>query len=346
MKLTALSLVMVSSWIEAFLATAFLIAFWSESSQSRRPPTPRGDNRLLNAIRAVLPTFYWSSVLLSLGVTIASLLTAKNASGNAQDDAIAQWRDGKPLYLFDTYIATLASMLSALPPFMSGLMLQMPGRRRRLLDILILPFLIVLQVPLIAYTLYWSSHLSPSLESIASLKIHSTVMAKIFTFVAITVAGLLLIVSGVTVLVMHHREKSGKAPPANRVIIVMLNLVQLTLVAMMWTTVAVFYIIRHETINPDAGDDPRQEWSFGQILAVTTWVPVLMDFFYTLLSKSALILCAIYTLISRGLIIVLAGIRKGLEGHIPGDYHVVATADANGSENVPLDEAASASSRG
>lgn len=130
MKLTRFSQVVVSFWIEAFLTTAFLFGSWAENFHSRLLRAPASHARILNALRAVLPTFYWSSVLLSLGVTVASLSTVLDTNGLETDDSIDQWKDGKTLYLFDTYLATLASILSTLPPFMGGLMLQMPGRRR------------------------------------------------------------------------------------------------------------------------------------------------------------------------------------------------------------------------
>lgn len=221
---------------------------------------------------------------------------------------------------------------------MGGLMLQMPGRRRRLLDVVILPCFVAIQVALTIYTEGWNLHLDDKVNLIIRLPLKSVTMARTFMFLAITVAVLLLIICGATVLVMHYRERWKQEPPTNRAIVIILSVAQLSLFAMMWSSLAVFYTFRDKTINKDDGDDPQLEWSFGQILAVTTWVPVLIDFFYTLFCKSILILRMIIW--KPGLLIlILAGMRKGLEGHIPGDYHVVSTIDLGGPEGVPLDRA-------
>ncbi|KAF4484064.1 hypothetical protein CGGC5_v006994 [Colletotrichum fructicola Nara gc5] len=202
--------VVVSFWIEAFLTTAFLLGFCVENFYPHLLRTPTGRGRVLNALRAVLPTFHWSAVLLSLGMTIASLITIES---DAKHDATTQLKDGKPLYFFNTHVATLASMLSTLPPFMSGLMLQMPGRRRRFLDIIILPWLVGLLVLLTMFINFWMSDIDGGLDRIIDLPIESVLMARTFTIVAMIVAALLLIVSGVTVLVMLYQERSGQEPP-------------------------------------------------------------------------------------------------------------------------------------
>lgn len=51
------------------------------------------------------------------------------------------------------------------------------------------------------------------------------------------------------------------------------------------------------------------------------------------------------TSILRLLILIQAGMRKGLEGHIPGDYRVVPIIDESDSGTAPLDETTSGSSQ-
>jgi hypothetical protein len=50
----------------------------------------------------------------------------------------------------------------------------------------------------------------------------------------------------------------------------------------MWAFLAAFTILRTRTIEVAGESDKSNEWDFGQIVAVTTWAAVVLQFFYTL----------------------------------------------------------------
>ncbi|KAK1535885.1 hypothetical protein CPAR01_09427 [Colletotrichum paranaense] len=60
------------------------------------------------------------------------------------------------------------------------------------------------------------------------------------------------------------------------------RVVQTILMGMMLATLGIFFDFREQTINSGAAGDPQLEWSFGQIMVLTTWVPVILIFWSTL----------------------------------------------------------------
>ncbi|KAK1722570.1 uncharacterized protein BDZ83DRAFT_628664 [Colletotrichum acutatum] len=73
----------------------------------------------------------------------------------------------------------------------------------------------------------------------------------------------------------------------------------------MLATLGKFFDFRKQTIPGSAAGDPQLEWSFGQILVLTTWIPVMLDIWYT----------------------SNVGIIRGLEVHMPGGFHAVTAAE-------------------
>ena len=57
---------------------------------------------------------------------------------------------------------------------------------------------------------------------------------------------------------------------------------------MMWSSLFLLFILRTEIIKDAGGDTSEMEWSFGQLLALATWVPLLVEFIYVLCCKSTL----------------------------------------------------------
>ncbi|KAF2438195.1 hypothetical protein P171DRAFT_336316, partial [Karstenula rhodostoma CBS 690.94] len=51
-------------------------------------------------------------------------------------------------------------------------------------------------------------------------------------------------------------------------------------IAMMLIQLTWLWYLRTEAIHDAGGIDRDTEWNFGQILAVATWLPVLMEFVY------------------------------------------------------------------
>jgi hypothetical protein len=48
----------------------------------------------------------------------------------------------------------------------------------------------------------------------------------------------------------------------------------------MWGLLAYFTVLRHRIIKTAGGLDNEDKWSFGQILALATWVPIMAEFVY------------------------------------------------------------------
>jgi hypothetical protein len=55
----------------------------------------------------------------------------------------------------------------------------------------------------------------------------------------------------------------------------------------MWGLLAYFQYLRHEIIKTADGLDNEDTWSFGQILALATWVPVIAEFAYIFICEHA-----------------------------------------------------------
>lgn len=47
--------------------------------------------------------------------------------------------------------------------------------------------------------------------------------------------------------------------------------------AVMWTFLGIFTVYRADIANKAAGTDDDSEWSFGQVLALVTWIPIFVD---------------------------------------------------------------------
>lgn len=278
---------MASFCIEAFLIMAFLTAY-AVANLRRNDALPNRRRKILDAFRAVLPTFYWSSVLLSLGIIVASLKASADASGGGQAGQLAKWRKGESSYsLYDTQLAAMASLMSALPSFMAGIMLWQSSRRRRLLNTIILPFLAILLIPLAIISISWNSQLDwrSTLRQIVDLPLPDMQVMKLYALTASFT--LILTLLGGLILLLYSRKKAGSAQVLSQQLTCMMlftGLVQVVLLAMMIGALIVFFFIRAKIVG--AGDNSQLDWSFGQVLALTTWIPVVVDFFYTICGKS------------------------------------------------------------
>lgn len=224
---------------------------------------------------------------MSLGITVASLKASVETSEGGQNDQLESWREGKSIYSpYDTELAAMASFFSALPPFMAGIMLRKSSRRRRLLDTLALSFLAILLVPAVAISSNWDyqsdSYNAPGY--IVNLPLHDLLVMKLNVMVPF--CALILTMLTVWTVLLCRRKKARSAQLQarhSRCMMVSKGLVQVALLVMMIGALIVFFLIRAKII--DAGDDSQLEWSFGQVLSLTTWIPVVVDFIYTICGK-------------------------------------------------------------
>lgn len=50
---------------------------------------------------------------------------------------------------------------------------------------------------------------------------------------------------------------------------------------MMWVVLALLHFMRKQIINSAGGEDQMCRWSFGQLLALATWIPSIIEWIYT-----------------------------------------------------------------
>ncbi|KXH60129.1 hypothetical protein CNYM01_10288 [Colletotrichum nymphaeae SA-01] len=378
--------VMVTLCIEAGLIIGFLVAQTAEYFKGPFSliPDRRGiSESLMIAFKVILLEFYWSSVLLSLGITIASIITATTALGDESSEQVELFGASVVLALHNSRLSAMASLYSTQATFMASLMLLEPGRHRRLLNLAILPILGALLLVLIILS---NQYFKSRLIHVGLLFRHVTKGGQdegpvLQVFVIITL--FMMAICGVTALLDAHKntsavsqdeestvqiteqgkqsmtptvnkreyvshpslgqeqqttsptvgtkdsslnpatgnrqeptdstaekkgsvsnleagkgEQSSKArkrespkeqhsltrttgkrrPLRSRLFVVEIRVMKVILMIMMLMTLMRFWSFRGSTITSNA--DPQLEWSFGQIVALTTWVPVIIDFWY------------------------------------------------------------------
>ncbi|KAK7983541.1 hypothetical protein PG989_010943 [Apiospora arundinis] len=121
----------------------------------------------------------------------------------------------------------------------------------------------------------------------------TVILFSLVDFVGVVI----LIVAALHIVKKDQRER--KFPGLLKKVIDMI--LQAAWLTMMWTTLAFIMNERGELEEIDGSENPLNDWSFGQILAFSTWVPVFVEFFYT----------------------YLYGIREGLTGNMPSKYKAV-----------------------
>lgn len=269
--------VMTSFCIEAFLIIMLLMAAAAAQIRQNRAPHSRRD-KISDAFRAILPTFYWSSVILSLGITVASLKASFEAAEGGRIEQLMKWKEGESIYSpYDTQLAVMASLFRAFPPLVAGIMLRQSSQRRCLLNIIILSFLEIL--PTLLVITFISGNFQWVYDS-------QSIGIPYVGLYAITAVAFLfpMILMGWIVLLCRRKKSAAKFPShPSTCIVVSTWVVQVILLALMISALIILFLVRAKII--DAGDDSQLEWSFGQVLALTTWIPIVVDFIYTICGK-------------------------------------------------------------
>jgi hypothetical protein len=78
----------------------------------------------------------------------------------------------------------------------------------------------------------------------------------------------------------------------------------------MWGLLAYFTVLRHRIIKTAGGLDNEDKWSFGQILALATWVPVISEFVYIFICE----FLSLYALPAMERKKLTVGITRGYRG--------------------------------
>lgn len=230
-----------------------------------------------------------------MGIVAASLRTATVVSGDDQTEALINWRNGGSLSPYDVQLAALVSVFSFQPTFMAGLMLAVSGERRRVtLNLAIVPVLGLLLVPLLYMTMTWISVFPRMVASlltdefdpsyINSVAKNTVVVSDCLTWAMLAICGIKVTSSFANRLMSRRPRREPK--PLSSQIMIGVYLIQLVSIITMLISLYVFFWLRSITIGLGDGNDPQLDWGFGQILALTTWIPVIVDFVYTYIGKS------------------------------------------------------------
>ncbi|KAK7983542.1 hypothetical protein PG989_010944 [Apiospora arundinis] len=135
--------VLISYFIEAGLATAFVAVMAFGRFYPSPHPSNAGSKIRYRSVRdsfeASLSVFFWASVLLCLGMQLASLMTIfTEFKEEDMIKRIQKWEHGEKFYINTSYFAALASGFCSASVFIPGQLLLQGNRRRRRLIIAIL----------------------------------------------------------------------------------------------------------------------------------------------------------------------------------------------------------------
>ncbi|KAK8064134.1 hypothetical protein PG996_008786 [Apiospora saccharicola] len=283
--------VLVSYFIEAGLASAFAAVMALERFHSSPHPSIPGSRMRYRSVQdsfaASLSVFFWASVLLCLGMQLASLMTIVEEY-KEKDIAprIKDWVRGETYYINTSYFATLASGFSLISVLLAGQLLLQGNRRRRRLVIAILVVVGILQTTMLVYYLVednkdFEMFLSFQNPIISQLFMHSTmgsIILTLFFFTYPSVVGLVTLVVA-AIYRAKNNQREWKLPRRFKTSVKIV--LQAILMFMMWALLSVMTSHRAEFEEINGKENPLNEWTFGQILALSTWVPVVVEFVYT-----------------------------------------------------------------
>lgn len=212
---------MLSYLIEATLATAYLaaqaVAFFRQGSRIDRTRAQPSNGSVQDALRASLSTFFWASVLLSLGILTGSLHNLASVSEESVEDQIVRWSDGATINIYDPDLAVMASTFCYLSVISMSLLVQVRGQRRRLLHFAIMMSATVLMVVTWGLYLRAAADRSPAISDNSSgvwidgLPMHGPVP---YVFSAGLVMFAYLGVSGLLTLIVARLYRASVTPPS------------------------------------------------------------------------------------------------------------------------------------
>ncbi|GFF37101.1 hypothetical protein IFM58399_04780 [Aspergillus lentulus] len=288
--------VMIAYIIEAALVSLFLVAMGLHHLKSRlcqeRSVSKQtvgyisAAARALDAFRGSIANFWSSAAVLSLTMLIVSLRITSQARVNAER-ALQAWRSGSAVSAYDTQLATIVSCFSLFPVLILGLLIKNRGRRRWLVGIV---------------------HISLMFRKYGSPVFYVLLAVPVSLVVLLTAAAVLFRVC------RSESENQAERTKAWRLVANSLRLygdslrafASIACFVLMWASIGLLLSMRGLIIENVGHNDPALEWTFGQFLALATWIPLGVEWAY----------------------ILIFGLQRGLEGHVPKDYAVMRTSHA------------------
>ncbi|RYP16395.1 hypothetical protein DL765_005175 [Monosporascus sp. GIB2] len=274
--------VFTSYYIEAILATIFFIVLLAWRSKENRP-------RLLVAFLETLNDLAYGVFLFSIAVMFASLhyvIVARN--------------DPNSVTTYETITSTLVSVFSICPAILMYQMARWKADREtrpedklktkqaKRLQLVILFVLWALMLAIVNL----GRDRDPNATAIEAgsighpFELFCPVLAEgyheVIRIIVDGVSGLGLIC--LLVLAFYKRRAGDETKRPKFIRVVSLGLPLLAWIAM-WLFLGVFTVLRARIIEVAGASDESNEWGFGQIVALATWVPVISKFVYTLWVK-------------------------------------------------------------
>jgi hypothetical protein len=300
---------MIAYFIEAALVSLFLLAMGLYRLTYHRSPRKSVSNqeapphsalaRVLDAFRGSTTNFWSATAILSLTMLMVSLRMTARARIYAER-AVQAWRAGSAVSAYDTELATVVSVFSLFPVLILGLLVKNRGRRRLLMGAVhcILYVLVLAQIRLGIKQTSVASTIS-SLGRACNPSIVDRVFRKygspvFYVLIALPIG--LAVISATAVLFRRSRGKRADQKTETKVWYRALCLSRLyeaslklfacfACFTLMWASLGLLLSMRGEIIKNVGHEDPALEWSFGQFLALATWIPVFVEWVYILICK-------------------------------------------------------------
>ncbi|RYP26184.1 hypothetical protein DL767_008136 [Monosporascus sp. MG133] len=314
--------VVASYYVEAALVTLYFIVLplarlVQRHSKAYMPSIgidlPSSLQRLTDAFRGSLSVITDSAAVLSLAMLTAAIFTTMQFDSR---QAHRDWVDGSALSAYDVELATIVSTFSIFPVVILGsLTSEGGGSRRKWLRrwlLLVLYALLVTQMILVfmLHPVNITKGLVNGFHDCASDKLPimwDTYFTILFLIICTAPPAALLITLCVGLWHYSTRREGGTGsrwsiPGWYKRTLRLCS--KIACFGMMWVQLGVLVYFRGEVIKQVA-DDPEAKWAFGQVLALSTWAPVVVEFGY----------------------ILIFGMKHGLDERLPRGYQAVPSAE-------------------
>lgn len=302
---------MIAYIIEAALVSLFLVAMGLHHLKSRlcqeRSVSKQtvgyisAAARALDAFRGSIANFWSSAAVLSLTMLIVSLRITSQARVNAER-ALQAWRSGSAVSAYDTQLATIVSCFSLFPVLILGLLIKNRGRRRWLVGIvhISLYVLVLVQIRLAISRTIVGSTIKSSLGAACNPSTVDRMFRKygspvFYVLLAVPVSLVVLLTAAAVLFRVCRSESENQAErtKAWRLVANSLRLygdslrafASIACFVLMWASIGLLLSMRGLIIENVGHNDPALEWTFGQFLALATWIPLGVEWAYILICK-------------------------------------------------------------